>query len=651
MTGQIADLLTHESHNNLASRPAELATLCTALQEDVPRVIHICGIPGIGKSTLLEMFTDLAREQRTVVIRLDCRTIEPTPKGLLKQLDEATGLCASNPEQICDRIAAFNARVVLAFDNYEVFRLMDTWLRQTFIPALPNNARVLLFSREHPGTAWYTTAGWHDLFKTLDLGPLSDDDAKNLLIRLGVASAGVNKIIHQTRGHPLALQLAASACRGRQQLALTDSSLQYVLEKLTRMFLADVSEPLTRQALETTSVSRRITLSMLRALFPDQAPQDIFERLAALPFAELRSDGLVLHEVVRDAIAHSLKARDPDTYLNYRRVIWQQLSKALDSAGSHELWRYTADMLFLIENQVVREAFFPSGSNQLTVEPANSPDSTAIETIISCHEGPQAAQQLMLWWQRMPQSFSVVRDVNGEVAAIYCKITTDSVEPAWLEEDPITQQWLHHLRCHPLQLQQSALFCRRWLSQAEGEAPSACQAAIWLDLKRSYMEMRPNLRRVYLTICDLPAYAPVALKLGFKVLTGQEVTLDSQTYHSAVLDFGPASVDGWLANIAAAELGIQQARSLLDIESHELIIDDKPESLTPLEFGVIQHLLAKQGKAVSRSELLRDVWGTRYEGGSNVVDAVVRGLRRKLAHQANCIETVTGVGYRYRKKP
>ncbi|GGK72192.1 winged helix-turn-helix domain-containing protein [Amphritea balenae] len=651
MTGHIADLLARKNHANFANRSVELATLCGTLQDDLPRVIHISGIPGIGKSTLLEMYTDQAREQGAIVIRLDCRTIEPTPKGLLKQLDEATGLCASNPEQICDRFADFDTRVVLAFDNYEVFRLMDTWLRQTFIPALPNNARVLLFSRERPGTGWYTTAGWHDLFKTLDLGPLSDDDAENLLNRLGVTPSGMNKIIQQTRGHPLALQLAASACRGRQQLVLTDPSLQYVLETLTRMFLEDVSEPLTRLALEATSVSRRITLPMLRALFPNQVPQDIFERLATLPFAELRSDGLVLHDVVRESLAHSLKARDPETYLNYRRIIWRQLSTALDSAGSHELWRYTADMLFLIENPVVREAFFPSGSNQLTVEPATPSDSTALQTIITRHEGPQAAQQLLRWWQRLPQSFSVVRDGNGSVAAIYCKISTDSAEPAWLEEDPVTREWLHHLRQHPLQQQQTVLFCRRWLSQVEGESPSACQAAIWLDLKRSYMEMRPDLRRVYLTLCDLPAYAPVALKLGFEVLTGQEVTLDSQIYHSAVLDFGPASVDGWLADIAAAELGIQQDRSLLDIESHELIIDDKRESLTPLEFGVIQHLLAKQGKAVSRSELLRDVWGTRYEGGSNVVDAVVRGLRRKLAHQASCIETVTGVGYLYREQP
>lgn len=49
-----------------------------------------------------------------------------------------------------------------------------------------------------------------------------------------------------------------------------------------------------------------------------------------------------------------------------------------------------------------------------------------------------------------------------------------------------------------------------------------------------------------------------------------------------------------------------------------------------------------------RAELIEVVWGTTYTGGSNVVDAVVRTLRRKLGDRAATIETVRGVGYRYR---
>jgi DNA-binding response OmpR family regulator len=43
------------------------------------------------------------------------------------------------------------------------------------------------------------------------------------------------------------------------------------------------------------------------------------------------------------------------------------------------------------------------------------------------------------------------------------------------------------------------------------------------------------------------------------------------------------------------------------------------------------------------------VWGYKYEGGSNVVDAVIRSLRKKLREKASLIETVSGMGYRFHK--
>ena len=49
---------------------------------------------------------------------------------------------------------------------------------------------------------------------------------------------------------------------------------------------------------------------------------------------------------------------------------------------------------------------------------------------------------------------------------------------------------------------------------------------------------------------------------------------------------------------------------------------------------------------VARDELLREVWGHAWTGGSNVVDVVVSALRRKLRDRAGALETVRGAGYR-----
>ena len=88
-------------------------------------------------------------------------------------------------------------------------------------------------------------------------------------------------------------------------------------------------------------------------------------------------------------------------------------------------------------------------------------------------------------------------------------------------------------------------------------------------------------------------------RLGFSPLEDAAVELDHTVYHSAVLDFGPGSVDGWLAQLAAAELGIEDS-IVLEPEAGELLLFGKRIALTPLEFAVMSYLHAKRGKVVTR---------------------------------------------------
>ena len=87
----------------------------------------------------------------------------------------------------------------------------------------------------------------------------------------------------------------------------------------------------------------------------------------------------------------------------------------------------------------------------------------------------------------------------------------------------------------------------------------------------------------------------------------------------------------------------------LDRNAHELVVDGKRVGLTQLECAVLQFLMERAGKAVPRGDLLEGVWGYTYAGGSNVVDVVIGGLRKKLGAYAATIETVTKVGYRFRR--
>ena len=165
---------------------------------------------------------------------------------------------------------------------------------------------------------------------------------------------------------------------------------------------------------------------------------------------------------------------------------------------------------------------------------------------------------------------------------------------------------------------------------------------------------------MYVAVADPETYLPVVGQLGFRPLPlplgprGQveaglapPAVLDGVGYASVALDFGPGSVDGWLARLVAVELGLDDDQRL-DPGSRELTVDGHRIALTRLEFGVLEHLDAAGGRTVSRAELLSEVWGYRYAGGSNVVDAAVRSLRHKLGENGVLVETVRGAGYRVR---
>jgi hypothetical protein len=251
------------------------------------------------------------------------------------------------------------------------------------------------------------------------------------------------------------------------------------------------------------------------------------------------------------------------------------------------------------------------------------------------------------WWRTLPGAFRVARDRLGAVAGIniYCEMT--EVSHRLVEQDPVLRQYWEHLRSHPVPRGQRILLTRNMISRDFGESWSPVQAAIWLDLKRRYMELRPDLRRLYSSPRQTSTWEPmVSGPLGFRRLPGDPPEIGGVPYYPIMVDFGPSSVDGWLAGLVAAELQIEDD-SILDLVQHQLVLDGRRVDLTKLEFDVMSYLYQRQGIVVSRGDLLRDVWGYDDAGGSNVIEANVRSLRRKLGDRAPAIETIRGLGYRY----
>ena len=83
----------------------------------------------------------------------------------------------------------------------------------------------------------------------------------------------------------------------------------------------------------------------------------------------------------------------------------------------------------------------------------------------------------------------------------------------------------------------------------------------------------------------------------------------------------------------------------LDPARREATVDGRPLSLTPTEFDLLGHLVARPGRVFTREELLAGVWGYASAAGTRTVDVHVAQVRAKLGVAASLIRTVRGIGY------
>lgn len=87
----------------------------------------------------------------------------------------------------------------------------------------------------------------------------------------------------------------------------------------------------------------------------------------------------------------------------------------------------------------------------------------------------------------------------------------------------------------------------------------------------------------------------------------------------------------------------------MDVGRRSVIINDQSVELTRLEFDLLHRLLINSGRVLTRERLLEQAWGYEYVGDTRAVDSAVKRLRAKLREvsaDADCIESVRGLGYR-----
>jgi two-component system, OmpR family, phosphate regulon response regulator PhoB len=96
---------------------------------------------------------------------------------------------------------------------------------------------------------------------------------------------------------------------------------------------------------------------------------------------------------------------------------------------------------------------------------------------------------------------------------------------------------------------------------------------------------------------------------------------------------------------------IRFGRLKIDRDAHRAWVDDSEIGLTALEFRLLHAFLSRRGRVQTRDALLSDVWGIDADVTTRTVDTHVKRLREKLGDAGAYIETLRGVGYRFKGEP
>src|SRR3989338_3561897 len=110
----------------------------------------------------------------------------------------------------------------------------------------------------------------------------------------------------------------------------------------------------------------------------------------------------------------------------------------------------------------------------------------------------------------------------------------------------------------------------------------------------------------------------------------------------AILKRGKGLEEGPKEMVAIGKISV-------DLPKHKVTAGGKEIVLTPMEFKLLLTLMERQGRVQTREKLLTDVWAFSGALGTRTLDTHIKRLREKLGKEGKLIETVRGLGYRFRE--
>ena len=157
-------------------------------------------------------------------------------------------------------------RAVLLVDTYELLCPLENWLREEFLPELPESMLIVFAGREPPVKEWLSDPGWQTLLRVVSLRNLAPEEGREYLKRRNIPETQISAVLDFTHGHPLALSLVADSFDQRSDLQFKPEAAPDMVKTLLEQFVQKLPGPAHRAALEASALVRVTTESILAAM-------------------------------------------------------------------------------------------------------------------------------------------------------------------------------------------------------------------------------------------------------------------------------------------------------------------------------------------------------------------------------------------------
>lgn len=606
MSSRLADRLSLARHRRFAGREAERALFQSILTAtELPFcILYIFGPGGVGKTSILGEFAYICDEQKIPAVQLDARNMEPAPESFLTALQTALGL--TPPASVLQQMAAWSERRVILIDTYEMLAPLDTWLREVFLPQLPEDVLIVLAGQYPPSSAWAADAGWQSLIHTLPLRNFNPEESRAYLSKREIPPEHHQAVLDFTYGHPLALSLVADVFAQRRDTlrVFKPEAAPDVIKVLLEQLVQKVPGPAHRAALEACALAHLTTEALLAAMLGMPDVHELFEWLRGLSCIESGPTGLFPHDLARETLAADLRWRNPDWYAQLHHRARSYYASRLQQAAPQEQQAILVEYLYLHrDNPVVRPFFMQlqaqwSEQASLIMDIARPPDWPVLLEMIRHFEGPESAALAEHWFSRQPQNVMVLRDARQQPAGLLMLLALSRAEAEDIALDPAAQAtWQYLQRRAPLRSGESATLFRFWLARESYQAVSNVQSHIFIAMVQHYLTT-PGLAFTFLPCREPDFWLPVFAYADLARLPEADFEVGGQRYGVYGHDWRAVPPLAWLDLLAEREIATSPAAASPPPTRPSLVV------LSQSEFETAVRDLLRDFRA-TRSDTLR----------------------------------------------